>query len=237
MQFLLFGYFYVPLDRWYYILVLPCFFLSLFAQFKVKSSFNKYSKVQASRGITGSRVARDILQSAGLMQVGVERVGGSLTDHYSPKEEVLRLSEPVYNSSSIAALGVAAHEAGHALQYGDAYFPIKLRSAIYPVARIGSGAGPYLAVLGLIFQNDVLFNIGIIFYAAAVLFYLFTLPVEFNASRRALQVLETGNYLTADELKGARSVLSAAALTYVAAAATAFASMLRLLLLRNESER
>lgn len=237
MNFLVFAYFYFPIDKWYFILVLPCFLLSLFAQFKVKSTFERYSKISSQRGLTGSSVARDILQSGGLNHIGVERVRGSLTDHYSPKEEVLRLSDPVYNSSSIAALGVAAHESGHALQYAAAYFPVQLRNVIYPVARLGSGAGPYLAIFGLMLQNNLLFNLGIIFYAAAVLFYLFTLPVEIDASRRALQVLETGNYLTVEEVKGARAVLGAAALTYVAAAATAFASMLRLILLHNDQER
>ncbi|MDO5033474.1 MAG: zinc metallopeptidase [Eubacteriales bacterium] len=237
MSYSIFAYYYFPFDKWYFLLVLPSFLLALYAQFKVKSSFSKYSQIASSRGITGAQLAHEILQAAGLLNVGVERVRGNLTDHYSPREEVLRLSDPVYNSSSIAALGVAAHESGHALQYGDAYFPIKLRSAIYPLASIGSAAGPYMAVFGLVMQLDLLFNIGILFYAVAVLFYLFTLPVEFNASRRALEVLETGNYLNSEELKGARSVLRAAAMTYIASATTAFVSLLRLILIRNEQRR
>ncbi len=231
------AYLYFPIDRWYYILVVPALIFSLYAQLKVKRAFSKYSGVQNRRGITGQQVANDILQQNNIHSVRVERVAGSLTDHYSPKEKLIRLSEPVHSEKSIAALGVAAHEAGHAVQYAVDYAPIRLRSIIYPLASIGSSAGPYLAFLGLLMQLDFLFTLGLFFFGVAVAFYLVTLPVEFDASKRAIAVLEEGGYLSPEELRGAKAVLKAAALTYVASALTAFASLLRLIMLRNNSRR
>lgn len=227
---------YIYIDRWYFILILPCVLLSLIAQLSVHSAFNKYSKVQNRRGITGAETAQNILNSEGIYNIKIEPVRGDLTDHYDPKSEILRLSEPVYNKSTIAAVGVAAHEAGHAIQHARNYSPMKWRQTIYPLASVGSGAGPYLAIFGLILQHDTLFKVGIFLYAMAVLFYFVTLPVEFNASKRALAILEQSNYLTsAEEVNGARHVLQAAALTYVASAATAFASMLRLILINSDN--
>ncbi|MDO5015659.1 MAG: zinc metallopeptidase [Eubacteriales bacterium] len=229
---------FIYMDRWYFILIVPCILLSFLAQFRVRSAFSKFSGVQNRRGITGAEAAHNILSSEGIYNVKIEPVRGDLTDHYDPKNEILRLSEPVYNKTTIAALGVAAHEAGHAIQHASDYSPMKWRQAMYPLAGVGSGAGPYLAIFGLILQHDTLFKVGILLYSVAVLFYFVTLPVEFNASKRALAILEQGNYLTtAEEVNGARHVLQAAAMTYVASAATAFASMLRLILLNNDSRK
>lgn len=224
------------IDRYYLILILPCLLFSMIAQGLVKSSFNKYSKIQNARGLTGYDVAQKILYSYDIRQVRVERIAGQLTDHYSPNEQVLRLSDSVYDSSSIAALGVAAHEAGHAIQFEQGYLPGKIRRALVPVAQIGSNAGPLLAILGLAFSWGLLTKIGIILYTGAVLFFLVTLPVEFNASARAVQILDNG-YLSQEELKGAKSVLRAAALTYVASAASAIASLMRLVLLDRDRRR
>lgn len=229
------GPFYI--DRWYIILVLPAMLLALIAQGLVKSRFQKYSQLRTSRGITGRMAAERILRENEVHDVRVEKIQGSLTDHFSPQEKVLRLSEPVYDSPTIAAVGVAAHEAGHAIQMERAYLPNRIRAFLFPVARIGSSAGPYLAMFGLMMRSEGLFHIGVILYAAAVLFYLVTLPVEFDASRRAIRILENA-YLNDEELSGAKKVLRAAALTYVASAATAFASLLRLILIsRGNSNR
>jgi hypothetical protein len=218
-------------DHYYLILVVPTLLLSLWAQFKVKSTFSKYSKVQSSRRITGVNAADILLRSNSISDVRVEAVGGSLTDHYSPSDKKLRLSDPVYGSTSIAAIGVAAHEAGHAIQHATRWGPLALRSTLVPVANIGSRFGPILAMVGLFMSLPILLNIGIFLFSGAVLFYLITLPVEFNASNRALALLRSNNVLTEQELNGARKVLTAAALTYVASALTAIASLLRLILL------
>jgi hypothetical protein len=228
------------IDIWYLVLVLPAFLLSLVAQAGVKGTFSKYSQIGSRAGYTGQTAARRILDQNGLDHVRVERVSGQLTDHYDPRAQVLRLSDATFASASIAAIGVAAHEAGHAVQHDQGYLPNKLRSLLVPVAQIGSSFGPYLALFGLLFSMTLLFNIGIILYAGAVLFYLITLPVEFNASSRAMRVLEEQGLLSEEELGGARKVLRAAAMTYVASAVVAFASMLRLLLLsrgRNDRRR
>jgi hypothetical protein len=218
-------------DEYYLILVVPTLLLSLWAQFKVKSTFSKYSKVQSSRGVTGVNAADILLRSNNISDVRVEAVRGSLTDHYSPSDKKLRLSDPVYGSTSIAAIGVAAHEAGHAIQHATRWGPLVLRSTLVPVANIGSRFGPIMAMIGLFMSFPILLNIGILLFAGAVLFYLITLPVEFNASSRALALLRSNSVLTEQELKGAKKVLSAAALTYVASALTAIASLLRLILL------
>lgn len=233
MQYIL-GFFYFPIDKWYIILIVPTMLLSFYAQFSVQNSFARFSQIRGSRNLSGAQVAKSILQTHCPNYVAVERVPGMLTDHYSPQEEVLRLSESVFDSHSIAALGVAAHECGHAIQHAENYGPLALRSGLYPVARIGSGAGPYLALIGLVLNFEILFTVGIIFFAAAVLFYLITLPVEFDASKRALAILEEDNFLNQEELQGARKVLRAAAMTYVASAATAFASMLRLIMINRD---
>jgi len=230
--------FYTGIDSWYLILVVPALILSLVAQAAVKGTFSKYSKLGARSGYTGQSAARRILNQNGLSHVAVERVAGQLTDHYDPKAKVLRLSEATYDSSSIAAIGVAAHEAGHAVQHDEGFWANAIRSALVPVAQIGSSFGPYLAIIGLFAGISLLTGLGIVLFAGAVLFYLVTLPVEFDASRRAIRVLEDQGMLTDQELKGAKSVLRAAAMTYIASALVAFASMLRLILLaRGRNDR
>ena len=221
-------------DYYYLVLVVPTLLLSLYAQFKVKSAFSKYSQVQTIRKISGKEAAALLLRSNSISDVSIQRIGGSLSDHYDPSRKVLRLSEPVYDKTSIAAVGVAAHETGHAIQDKEKYAPLVLRSTLVPVANIGSSAGPYLALAGIIFRMNLLLNIGIILFACAVLFYLVTLPVEIDASRRALKVLEHNAVLSQEELKGAKKVLSAAALTYVASALTAMANLLRLILISRD---
>ena len=221
-------------DYYYLVLVVPTLLLSLYAQFKVKSAFSKYSQVQTMRKISGKEAAALLLRSNSISNVTIQRVGGSLSDHYDPSHKVLRLSEPVYDKTSIAAVGVAAHETGHAIQDKEKYAPLVLRSTLVPVANIGSSAGPYLALAGIIFRMNLLLNIGIILFACAVLFYLVTLPVEIDASRRALKVLEHNAVLSQEELKGAKKVLSAAALTYVASALAAMANLLRLILISRD---
>ena len=221
-------------DYYYLVLVVPTLLLSLYAQFKVKSAFSKYSQVQTIRKISGKEAAALLLRSNSISNVSIQRIGGSLSDHYDPSHKVLRLSDPVYDKTSIAAVGVAAHETGHAIQDKEKYTPLVLRSTLVPVANIGSSAGPYLAFAGIIFRMNLLLNIGIILFACAVLFYLVTLPVEIDASRRALKVLEHNAVLSQEELKGAKKVLSAAALTYVASALTAMANLLRLILISRD---
>lgn len=221
-------------DYYYLVLVVPTLLLSLYAQFKVKSAFSKYSQVQTMRKISGKEAAALLLRSNSISDVSIQRIGGSLSDHYDPSHKVLRLSDPVYDKTSIAAVGVAAHETGHAIQDKEKYAPLVLRSTLVPVANIGSSAGPYLALAGIIFRMNLLLNIGITLFACAVLFYLITLPVEIDASRRALKVLEHNAVLSQEELKGAKKVLSAAALTYVASALTAMANLLRLILISRD---
>jgi len=223
-----------------FIFLIPAMILVFWAQARVNSAFNKWSQVRTRSGVTAADVARDILRKHNLSDIPVEYVAGHLTDHYDPQARVVRLSASTYNSSSIAAIGVAAHEVGHAIQHDVAYVPLHMRNLIYPVARIGDSLGPFLVILGIIFGafsgadfGIMLMDIGILAFTAAVLFYLVTLPVEFNASRRAVEILETGGYMTRDEVSGARQVLTAAALTYVAGAATAVAQLLRLLFLRS----
>jgi Zn-dependent membrane protease YugP len=197
----------------------------------VKSTFAKYSKVQCSRKITGLATASYLLKVNNINNVKVEAVKGSLTDHYDPSAKKLRLSEPVYGNTSIAAIGVAAHETGHAIQHAVRWSPLVMRSTLVPVANIGSSAGPWLAVAGIALSYPILINIGIILFSGAVLFYVITLPVEFNASNRAIKILRSNNVLNEQELKGVKKVLSAAALTYVASALTAMMNLLRLILI------
>lgn len=216
-------------DTSYLIFVLPTLILAMWAQAKVSSTYAKYGKIRSMRGITGAEVAERILRKNGVLNVTVERVAGNLTDHFDPRTNVIRLSETVYGSTSVAALGVAAHETGHALQHNQGYFPIKLRNTILPVANLGSQAAFPLVLIGLLLSSGIMIDIGIILFGAVVLFQLFTLPVEFDASRRAIEVLDSEAFLEDDELKGAKKVLTAAAMTYVAAAASAIGNLLRLL--------
>ena len=218
-----------------YLIVLPALIFAMIAQIKVKSTFEENSRVFSRRGLTAYQAVREILDSNGLYNVMIEHVSGDLTDHYDPKSNVIRLSDSVYNSTSVAAIGVAAHEAGHAIQYAQGYFPIKIRSAIIPVTQLGSRLAMPLVLIGLLFHNSLgwLVTVGIILYTAVVLFQAVTLPVEFNASHRALQILDSKYMLDAEELKKAKSVLSAAAMTYVAAMFSALLSLLRLIVLAN----
>ena len=214
-----------------YLLLIPALLLSLWAQIRVSGTFNRYSKVPSRSGLTATDMAQRLLHAEGIYDVSVERVRGNLTDHYDPKNMVLRLSDSTSNSTSIAALGVAAHEAGHVLQHRDGYGPLMLRTAAVPMANIGSMLSWPLFLLGLIMSWEPLLYAGIGLFCLAVLFSLITLPVEFNASKRARAILESQGYLEGEELVGARKVLSAAALTYVAAAFMAIMQLLRLLVL------
>ena len=223
------------------ILLIPAMILVFWAQARVKSAFAEWQKVPTRAGVTAAEVARDILNKHGITDVTVERIGGQLTDHYDPKAKVLRLSASTYDSTSVASIGVAAHEAGHAVQHDHGYVPLYMRNLIFPVARIGDMLGPIIVVLGLFFGyqgfGTTIMDIGIVLFCFAVGFYIVTLPVEFNASSRAVEILDSYGYMTRDEVNGAKKVLNAAALTYVAAAAAALSQLLRLLILRNEGRR
>ena len=227
---------YYGIDMYYIVLVLPCVLFAFWAQNKVNSTFNRYSQVQNLRGLTGAQAAEAVLRYNGVSGVRIEYVSGKLTDHYDPENGVLRLSSEVYSSGSIAALGVAAHEAGHAIQDAQDYAPLRIRSTMVPIANIGSGASIPLFMLGLILSWEPLVKIGIFCFALAVLFYVVTLPVEFNASGRAVKVL-AASYLPEDEVRGVKAVRSAAALTYVAAALQAVLQLLRLILISGNSRR
>lgn len=220
-----------------YILVLIGALISFIASINVNSTFKRYSRTGNYRGMTSQQAAQAILQSAGIVGVKIERISGSLTDYYSPKDKVLRLSDSVYNSTSVAAIGVAAHECGHAIQDDVGYGPLKLRSVAVPVANIGSKLSWPVIIIGLILGYTGIVKIGVILFCFVVLFQLITLPVEFNASHRALAVLEQQNLLEGDELKGARKVLSAAAMTYVAAVFSSILQLLRLVLLTRGGRR
>ena len=217
------------------IILIPALIFSLIAQLMVKGAFSKYSGVRNSRGYTGADAARAILDRNGLSYIRIEHINGELTDHYDPSANVIRLSDSVYNNNSVAAVGVAAHEAGHAVQYAEGYGPIKVRSAIIPITQFGSNLSTPLVIFGIIFSSNVLITAGILLFCTVVLFQAITLPVEFNASGRALKVLREEHFLDDDEMKGAKSVLTAAALTYVAAMFSALASLARLLLIRNRN--
>lgn len=207
------------------------------AQFSVKSTFSKYAKVATARGMTGAEAAQQILMANGITNVRIEPIKGELTDHYSPTEGVIRLSEPVCNVSSAAAVGVAAHEAGHAVQYAKGYFPMKLRSFIIPATQLGSKLAMPLFLLGFVLSFGFLVDIGVALFFFSVLFQVVTLPVEFNASRRALAALKSTGYYSDDELAAARKVLTAAAMTYVGAMLTALVQFLRLLAIANRRNR
>ena len=223
-------------DWTYIVLVLPCVLLSLWASSSVNSTFKKYSQQYSRRGITGAQAAERVLRSNGVTGVRIERVSGNLTDHYDPKANVIRLSDSVYGSTSTAAIGVACHEAGHAVQYAESYAPIKLRAAIIPVTNLGSKLAMPLILIGLLLTafEDLSYGfvyLGIACFGLSLVFQLITLPVEFNASRRAMAAIEGGELLTDEEQRGARKTLTAAAMTYVAATAVALAQLLRLILI------
>ncbi len=225
-----------------YVLVILAALLSIIAQAKVNSTYKKYSSKLTGRNLTAEQAARSILDANGLTNVRIESVSGRLTDHYDPRANVIRLSDSVRTSTSVAAVGVAAHEAGHAVQHAVGYVPIKVRNAIVPVANIGSVAGPYLIMIGLLLSgmglvSDVFVNAGIWFFSAAVLFQIVTLPVEFNASNRAIKILSEGMYLESDEVPAVKKVLGAAAMTYVAAAAVSVANLLRFIMIAGGRRR
>jgi Zn-dependent membrane protease YugP len=221
------------IDWTYLVLVLPCLILAMWASSNVNSTFKEYSNQLSLRGITGAEAAQRVLRHNGVTGVRIERVSGNLTDHYDPRTNVIRLSDSVYSSTSTAAIGVAAHEAGHAVQYAQNYGPIKLRAAIIPITNIGSRLAMPLILAGILFSafGNTLIMLGIAAFGLSVVFQLVTLPVEFDASRRAMTAIETAGLLTEEEQRGARRTLKAAALTYVAATATAIAQLLRLIVI------
>lgn len=228
--------FFYGFDSTYLLLVLPCVILSLWASSNVNSTFRKYSSQHSIRRITGAQAAQRVLSANGVTGVRVERIRGNLTDHYDPRTNVIRLSDSVYDATSTAAIGVACHEAGHAVQYAHNYAPIKLRAAIIPVTSIGSKLAMPLILLGLLFSfgeqaSFIFVYLGIACFGLSLVFQLVTLPVEFNASRRAMEAIVSGNLLTEEEQTGARKTLTAAALTYVAATAVSLAQLLRLIAL------
>ena len=217
-----------------YMLVILGVIICMMASAKMNSTFNKYSRVRSHSGMTGREAAEEILRRAGIYDVRVEHISGNLTDHYDPRSKVLRLSDATYNSTSVAAMGVAAHECGHAVQHETGYVPLKIRGALVPIANFGSTIAWPLMIIGLFFnsRSSALFlNLGILAFSLAVLFQIVTLPVEFNASNRAIRVLGSSGMLYEDEVKATRKVLTAAALTYVAGAASAILQLLRIILL------
>ena len=228
--------YYYGFDWTYLVLVLPCILLSLWASSNVNSTFKKYSKQFSSRRLTGAEAAQRVLSANGVRGVRIDRVSGNLTDHFDPKTNVIRLSDSVYDSTSTAAIGVACHEAGHAVQYAENYAPIKVRAAIIPLTNFGSKIAMPLILLGILCTflgsfSDTLVYMGIAAFGMSLVFQIVTLPVEFNASRRAMEAIETANILTEEEQRGARKTLTAAALTYVAATAVALAQLLRLIMI------
>ena len=235
-------YYYYGFDWTYLVLILPCMIFSLIASSRVNSTFKKYSSQYSLRRLTGAEAARRVLAHNGVSGVRIERVSGNLTDHYDPRSNVIRLSDSVYDSTSTAAIGVAAHEAGHAVQYAREYAPIKLRAAIIPLTNFGSKLAMPLILAGILLAafgsfSTILVDLGIAAFGLSFVFQLITLPVEFNASRRAIQAIEEGQLLTAEEQKGAKKALKAAAMTYVAAMAVALAQLLRLIVLFGNRRR
>lgn len=224
-------------DSYYLLLVVPALIISSLAQIFVKSSFAKYSKKMSKRNITGTQAAAYLLKVNEITDVKLGRIKGNLTDHYDPTAKVLRLSDSTFDSTSIAAIGVAAHETGHAIQHAKKYFPLTFRKLLVPIANIGSSAGPWLAILGIAMSFPLLTDIGILLFAGSVAFYIVTLPVEFNASKRALKILKQNNIMSEEELKGVKKVLSAAAMTYVGSALVAMANLLRLILVSKNRKR
>ena len=235
-------YYYYGFDWTYIAIVLPCILLALWASSNVNTTFRRYSQQYSIRRITGADAARRVLAANGVSGVRIERVSGNLTDHFDPKTNVIRLSDSVYDSTSVASIGVACHEAGHAVQYAQSYAPIKLRAAIIPITNFGSKLAMPLILLGVLLStfgeaNYTLVYAGIACFSLSLIFQLITLPVEFNASRRAMEAIDSSNILTDEEQRGARKTLTAAAMTYVAATAVALAQILRLLLIFGGGRR
>lgn len=227
------GFFY-GFDWTYLVFIVPCIIITLICQVRVQSTFSKYSKIRNSRNITGAQAAEYVLRQNGVTGVRIEHVSGSMTDHFDPRTNVIRLSDTVYNSNSVAAVGVACHEAGHAVQHAEGYLPNKIRGIILPMAKIGSQLSWILILLGLVFTAKVgfvLLYIGIVLFSLSVLFTIATLPVEFNASKRALECIRESDLLYGDEYTGAKRTLQAAAMTYVASALTAIMQLLRLIII------
>ena len=234
--------YYYGFDWTYFVLVLPCILLSLWASSNVNSTFRKYANQHSSRRLTGAEAAQRVLAANGVRGVRIDRVSGNLTDHFDPKTNVIRLSDSVYGSTSTAAIGVACHEAGHAVQYAQNYGPIKLRAAIIPITNFGSKIAMPLILVGILLSamgeiSYTFIYLGIAAFSLSLVFQLVTLPVEFNASRRAMQAIESANILTEEEQRGARKTLTAAAMTYVAATAVSLAQLLRLILLYGRRRR
>lgn len=221
----------------YFVLVLPVVFISLIVSGRVNTAFRKYSNVPSMRRITGAVAAERVLKSYGITDVTVKQISGELTDHYAPRTKTINLSSKVFNSTSVAAIGVACHEAGHAAQHAQGYKPIKIRNTLLKPAQIGSSAAIPIAILGLFLGLSFLVEIGVVLYVFMMLFQLVTLPVEFNASNRALEIIANSEMLTEEELKGSKKVLKAAAMTYVASFAVTAANLLRLILLTNNRRR
>ncbi|MDO5141986.1 MAG: zinc metallopeptidase [Eubacteriales bacterium] len=222
---------YYGIDMTYIVLVVPCLLLAFWAQAKVKRTFGRYERVYNRRGLTGAQAAEAVLRRNGVTGVRIERVGGRLTDHFDPRTNVIRLSDAVYASASVASVGVAAHEAGHAVQHATGYFPIRLRAAVIPLTQFGSMAAMPLLLLGLVLNADLLIRVGILAFSLSTVFQLITLPVELDASRRALHAIGAGGLLDEDEYPMAKKTLTAAAMTYVAALAVSLAQLLRLLVI------
>lgn len=218
-------------DYYYLILVVPTLIFAIFTQIWLKNTYKKYSGLRNARGLTGADAAMNVLRHYQIYDVKIEHISGRMTDHYDPRTKVIRLSDGVYNGTSIAAVGIACHEAGHAAQHANGYVPIKIRNAIIPICNIGSMAGIPLAIIGLFLSSELLINVGLLLYSFVAIFQLATLPVEFNASARAISVIKDSGMLMVDEVPGARKMLTAAAMTYVAALATSLANLLRLLLI------
>lgn len=225
------------IDYWYVVLVVPAIILSLIAQISVKTTYSRYSRMASSSGLTGAQAAMSVLRNHGVFDVSVGQIAGTLTDNFDPRKKHISLSQGVYDSSSVAALGVACHEAGHAVQYAEGYTPIKIRNTILPVANFGSGLSVPLIFVGFLFNWGILVDIGIALFMFVVLFQLVTLPVEFDASRRAVKSLESSGMLSSEELSGTKKVLRAAAMTYVAAFAVSLAQLLRLILIASGNNR
>ena len=230
-------YFFNYFDPYYWIILMPAFLIALLAQLNVSSTFNRYSRVASRRGLTGAQAAEEVLRAHGVYGVRITRVSGKLTDHYDPRTNTIRLSDAVYGSTSIASVGVAAHEAGHAVQYAQEYGPIKVRGAIIPVCNFSSQISILLIILGFAMYSRPLFAVGVVLFAVATMFQVVTLPVEFDASRRAIRSLRETHLLDAQELQGAKKVLGAAAMTYVAALLVSIAQLLRYVLAFNSRRR
>ncbi len=223
---------------WLYLVIVgPALLFAIGAQIKVKNSFNKYSRIMSSRGLTGANAAMQVLSFYGIHDVQIERVSGKLSDHYDPRTKVIRLSDAVYSSTSVAAIGVACHEAGHAAQHAQSYAPLKWRNAIIPICNIGSTLGIPIALIGVFLNFGILIDIGLALYALIAVFQFITLPVEFNASKRAVDVISQTHILDEDEIIGTKKVLSAAAMTYVAALATSIANLLRFIIMFGRGRR